>query len=155
MTSGKASSSVMIVRMVVVWHADKPKYQNEMGRRLGEMIGFFNEDLALKWFKAGMINLMTHWNTIDHHRHNKYLYLIRMCLANCLKYVKEHPKTRKEFIEIIKYLMGGKDVSGDGTVLQLMAVYIEELGKLFEVFDDMNYIEPLLFVLIYINLYRL
>jgi hypothetical protein len=140
--------------MIVVWHADKPKYQNEVANRLGEMMQLFNEDLALKWFKAGMINLMTHWNTIDHHRHNKYLYLIRMCLTNCLRYVKEHPKSRKEFIETMKYLMS-VDLSADGAVLQLMAVYIEELGKLFEVFDDMNYIEPLLYVLSYINFYRL
>lgn len=136
--------------MVVVWHADKPKYQNEVARHIGNIINFFSEELGLKWFKAGMVNLMSHWNTIDHHRHNKYLYLIRVCFSSCLKYIKERPKLRKDFVELMNYLMDPDDLAGDGVVLQLMTVYIEEIGKIIEVLGDssaMHFVEPLLHVL--------
>ena len=80
---------------IVFWHADKPKYQNEMAQRIGGLISVLPPTLALNCFKASMSCLMQHWNNIDHHRHNKFLYLIRTLLSGMIAYIKTHSESEK------------------------------------------------------------
>lgn len=116
---------------------------------MGDMVNLFGGNNALEWYKAGMMSLMKHWNAIDHHRHNKFLYLIRTCLRGCLKYMKTREKLWLKFEEAIKYFMDPPDLSADGAVLQLIGIYIEELGKSFGDIRETKYmcfLEPILFV---------
>ncbi len=99
-TFGRVSSSVLPFledSAVVVWHADKPQYQNQMAKRMAEMIAFFAPDSALAWYKAFMTCMMKHWNTIDHYRHNKFLYLIRTHFHGMLEYLKTHETKEVNF----------------------------------------------------------
>ena len=95
---------------------------------------FFDEKAVLRWYRAGTLCLMKHWNSIDHHRHNKYLYLIRACLKDVLEYIKEKEKKElySEFSNMMKYFMDPSDISADGAILHLIEIYFEEINHVFE-----------------------
>eukprot|EP01022_Parablepharisma_sp_SALTPOND_P021977 TRINITY_DN439_c0_g1_i1.p6 TRINITY_DN439_c0_g1~~TRINITY_DN439_c0_g1_i1.p6 ORF type:complete len:373 (+),score=60.98 TRINITY_DN439_c0_g1_i1:2814-3932(+) len=121
-----------------------------MAERIGKMVHFFDKELALKWYKAGMTALMKHWNTIDHHRHNKFLYLIRTCLHGALELVKKCEGPYDKFSEIMKYFLDPSDLSADGAVLHIMEIYFDEISNVFEGLSEAQLsplLEPILFVL--------
>lgn len=60
-----------------------------MARKMSQLILSFPSNLSLKWFKAGINNLMEHWINIDHHRHNKFLFLIRTHMHEMLANLKK------------------------------------------------------------------
>jgi len=122
-----------------------------MANRIGQIIKNLDKETALKWYNYGMKCIMNHWNSIDHHRHNKYLYLIRMYLRGLLEFAsaqKENYEIYTKICEQMKYFMNPPEISADGAVLQLISVYFEEIAKVFESLNDQQLlplVEPLLY----------
>lgn len=62
-----------------------------------ELIG--NVDSTLEWLQAGFCVIKSHWNQIDYHRMNKFLYLVRVLVLQGLKYLEEKKFKRSAFTE--------------------------------------------------------
>ena len=68
-----------------MWHADKPKVQNELAERLGAMVLAVPGNKATLFAKTFFAMMMREWPGIDRLRLNKFYTLLKCVLKNSLR----------------------------------------------------------------------
>merc|ERR1740139_1702997 len=68
-----------------MWHADKPKVQNELAERLGSLVHAVPGSKATLFAKTFFAMMMREWPNIDRLRLNKYYTLLKCMLKNSLR----------------------------------------------------------------------
>ena len=68
-----------------MWHADKPKVQNELAERLGAMVLAVPGNKATLFAKTFFAMMMREWPGIDRLRLNKFYTLLKCVLTNSLR----------------------------------------------------------------------
>ena len=68
-----------------MWHADKPKVQNELAERLGAMVLAVPGNKATLFAKTFFAMMMREWPGIDRLRLNKFYSLLKCVLKNSLR----------------------------------------------------------------------
>eukprot|EP00461_Guttulinopsis_vulgaris_P002251 UN02252 len=70
------------------WMSDKPEIQQEFSCNLASNMHLWDADKALLYFWAAFKTLGDQWSTIDHHRMDKYLSLMRRLLEAAFIYLR-------------------------------------------------------------------
>lgn len=78
-------------RIIGLWVADKPKYQNELSDEISKTLQCFkdNFDGWKSWLKASFYIFHKSWEGLDYWRTNKFLKLVRFYLIEIYKYLEE------------------------------------------------------------------
>eukprot|EP00003_Mantamonas_plastica_P028113 TRINITY_DN624_c0_g3_i3.p1 TRINITY_DN624_c0_g3~~TRINITY_DN624_c0_g3_i3.p1 ORF type:complete len:639 (+),score=290.87 TRINITY_DN624_c0_g3_i3:1228-3144(+) len=72
---------------VTMWFSDKPAVQLDLAERLGIMVHYLPQDVAITYFKSFFHVLQQKWAKIDRLRLDKYLTLVRKMMDNLFVFI--------------------------------------------------------------------
>ncbi|AET41065.1 Rrp1p Ecym_7219 [Eremothecium cymbalariae DBVPG len=126
-----------------MWFSDRPRPQQRLSNELGELYLLYlgNKDVQLsdkafiRFSKAFWKVICLEWYSIDHHRLDKYLLLMRRVLYNQLKYLREREWDDVLVDKYVINVLGKLPLSGDrkvynGIPFHIIDIFVDEWEKL-------------------------
>lgn len=130
-----------------MWFSDRPRPQQRLANELGELhLLYFDavenkqeitlDDKAFIKFSKGFWKVIClEWYSIDHHRLDKYLLLVRRVLFNQLKYLKLRNWNEELVLKYIDSVLKKLPLSGDkkvynGIPFHIIDIFVDEWEKL-------------------------
>lgn len=136
-----------------MWFSDRPRPQQRLANSLGELYVLYfskgdnsskskltlNDEAFLKFSKAFWKVISFEWYSIDHHRLDKYLLLVRRVLAGQLRYLQLREWDEELVVSYIFSVLRKIPLSGDrkiynGIPFHIIDIFVDEWEKL--VFGD-------------------
>eukprot|EP01133_Synstelium_polycarpum_P013667 gene13667-16095_t len=124
-----------------VWASDKPKAQDELNTKIGDLILSFRKPSdSLKFVRAFFVTILQKWDSIDHHRLDKYYALVRKMFHFSFKLLQKCAGTEGEegedtviasFVEVLKTtcLSPAQKPTMNGIILHIADLYLVELYR--------------------------
>ncbi|KAH3901868.1 related to Ribosomal RNA-processing protein 1 [Saccharomycodes ludwigii] len=127
-----------------MWFCDKPRPQQRLADKLGELHLIFlsqnnkpNVEGFIRFSKSFWKVILLEWYTIDHHRIDKYLLLIRRCFYNQLLFLDKcsyDSELVSKYLEkvLMKFPLSGDKRVYTGIPMHIIDIFVDEWERVFE-----------------------
>jgi len=115
-----------------MWMSDKPHVQQELARTLAASIHMFKPAVALQYYNAFLQTMAREYISIDRHRSDKFLSLIRRCVEAAFIYCRSRRwdiNMINSFGEIHKKLFNDGAGLARPVVLFVAEIYVQSWAK--------------------------
>ncbi|XP_072049300.1 LOW QUALITY PROTEIN: uncharacterized protein [Amphiura filiformis] len=119
-----------------MWMSDKPLVQEELAGKIADLTtSFATPDAALGFFDTCLMTIKREWAGIDFFRIDKFMMMVRKCLAQALVILKQNDWNESlvdMFLQILIKTPLNPDAWAcpDGLRIHISDIFREELGKI-------------------------
>lgn len=117
-----------------MWFSDKPRPQQRLANDLGELFLIIPNQNYKVFCSSFWFVISKEWSSIDHHRLDKFLLLVRRVLFNQVKKLKQEDWSEElvqEFLETLREIpLSGNQKIPNGIPFHLIDIYAVELERL-------------------------